>query len=42
MKDWKHLNLEQRKAISNGISHKYKLKDLFLFIYNLTEISLIN
>ncbi len=28
MKDWKHLNLEQRKAISNGISHKYKLKEI--------------
>ena len=28
MKDWKHLNLEQRKAISNGISHNYKLKEI--------------
>ncbi|MDO5564992.1 MAG: helix-turn-helix domain-containing protein [Eubacteriales bacterium] len=28
MKDWKHLTLEQRKAISNGISHNYKLKDI--------------
>lgn len=28
MKNWKHLTLEQRKAISNGISHNYKLKDI--------------
>lgn len=28
MKDWKHLTLEQRKVISNGISHNYKLKDI--------------
>ena len=28
MKDWKHLTLEQRKAISNGISHNYKLKEI--------------
>ena len=28
MKDWKHLTLEQRKVISNGISHNYKLKEI--------------
>ena len=28
MKDWKHLTFEQRKVISSGISHKYKLKDI--------------
>ena len=28
MKDWKHLTFEQRKTISSGISHKYKLKDI--------------
>ena len=28
MKDFKHLTLEQRKVISNGISHNYKLKDI--------------
>ena len=28
MKDWKHLTIEQRKVISNGISHNYKLKDI--------------
>ena len=28
MKDWKHLTFEQRKVIANGISHKYKLKDI--------------
>ena len=28
MKGWKHLTLEQRKAISNGISHNYKLKEI--------------
>ena len=28
MKTWKHLTLEQRKAISNGISHNYKLKEI--------------
>ena len=28
MKDWKHLTLEQRKVISNGISRNYKLKDI--------------
>ncbi len=26
MKNWKHLTLEQRKTISSGISHEYKLK----------------
>lgn len=28
MKDWKHLTLEQRKVISNGISRNYKLKEI--------------
>ena len=28
MKDWKHLTMEQRKVISNGISHNYKLKEI--------------
>ena len=28
MKDWKHLTFEQRKVISNGISHNYKLKKI--------------
>ena len=28
MKYWKHLIFEQRKVISNGISHKYKLKEI--------------
>ena len=28
MKSWKHLTFEQRKVISNGISHKYKLKEI--------------
>lgn len=28
MKDWKHLTFEQRKVISNGISHNYKLKEI--------------
>ena len=28
MKDWKHLTFEQRKVISNGISHSYKLKEI--------------
>lgn len=28
MKDWKHITLEQRKIIANGISHKYKLKEI--------------
>jgi len=28
VKDWKHLTFEQRKVISNGISHNYKLKDI--------------
>ena len=28
MKDWKHLTFEQRKIISSGISHGYKLKDI--------------
>ena len=26
MKNWKHLTLEQRKTISSGISHEYKLR----------------
>ena len=28
MKNWKHLTFEQRKVISNGISHNYKLKEI--------------
>lgn len=28
MKDWKHLTFEQRKVISSGISHNYKLKEI--------------
>ena len=28
MKSWKHLTLEQRKIISNSISHNYKLKEI--------------
>lgn len=28
MKEWKHLTFEQRKAISNGIAHNYKLKSI--------------
>ena len=28
MKDWKHLTFEQRKIISSGISHGYKLKNI--------------
>ena len=28
MKEWKHLTFEQRKVIANGISHKYKLKEI--------------
>ena len=28
MKDWKHINFEQRKVMSPGISHNYKLKEI--------------
>lgn len=28
MKDWKHLTFEQKKVISNVISHNYKLKEI--------------
>jgi hypothetical protein len=28
MKDWKHLTFEQRKVISSGISHNYKLRNI--------------
>ena len=28
MKNWKHLTLDQRKVIANGISHNYKLKEI--------------
>ena len=28
MKYWKHITLEQRKIIANGISHNYKLKEI--------------
>ena len=28
MKNWKHITLEQRKIIANGISHNYKLKEI--------------
>ena len=40
MKNWKHLTLEQRKVISNGISHNYKLKDIAeLISFDSTSIS---
>ena len=40
MKDWKHLTLEQRKVISNGISHNYKLKEIAEALgYDPTSIS---
>ena len=28
MKDWKHISFDQRKVISSGIAHGYKLKEL--------------
>ena len=28
MKNWKHLSLDQRKVISNGISHNYTIKEI--------------
>ena len=28
MKEWKHLTFEQRKVISSGISHNYKLREI--------------
>lgn len=28
MKEWKHLTFEQRKTISSGISHNYKLREI--------------
>lgn len=28
MKEWKHLSIDQRKVISSGISHNYKLKNI--------------
>lgn len=40
MKDWKHLTFEQRKVISNGISHNYKLKEIAEALsYDSTSIS---
>ena len=40
MKDWKYLTLEQRKVITNGISHNYKLKEIAEALgYNPTSIS---
>ena len=40
MKDWKHLTLEQRKVISNGISHNYKLIEIAETLgYSPTSIS---
>ena len=40
MKDWKHLTLEQRKVIANGISHKYKVKEIAEALgYDPTSIS---
>ena len=40
MKDWKHLNLDQRKAIVNGISRNYKLKEIAETLgYDSTAIS---
>jgi len=28
MKEWKHLSIDQRKVISSGIAHEYKVKDI--------------
>ena len=28
MKNWKHITFEQRKVISSGISHEYKLREI--------------
>ena len=40
MKDWKHLNFEQRKVIANGISQNYKLKQIAETLgYDPTSIS---
>lgn len=40
MKDWKHLTFEQRKVISNGVSHNYKLKEIAESLgFNPTSIS---
>ena len=40
MKDWKHLTLEQRKVISNGICQKRKLKEIAEVLgYDPTSIS---
>lgn len=40
MKEWKHLTLEQRIIISNGITHNYKLKDIAETLgYDPTSIS---
>lgn len=40
MKNWKHLAFEQRKVISNGISHNYKLKEIAeALCYDSTSIS---
>lgn len=40
MKDWKHLKFEQRKAIANGISQNYKLKQIAETLgYDPTSIS---
>ena len=40
MKEWKHLTLEQRKTIANGISHNYKVKEIAEALgYDPTSIS---
>ena len=40
MKNWKHLTLEQRKVIANGISHNYKVKEIAETLgYDPTSIS---
>ena len=40
MKKWKHLNFEQRKTITSGIAHNYKLKDIAdLIHFDPTSIS---
>ena len=40
MKNWKHLTFEQRKVISNGICHNYKLKEIAETLgYDPTSIS---
>lgn len=41
MKTWKHLTFEQRKVITNGISRRYKLREIAIHATSTSKIGLM-